>query len=146
MTFSILRGTSTVIQAHGFVTFLGIDYDKKKASQISNDRIIVTKFMMKKDIFVAEDLLLHGIGDEAIFVTQIMKHNENSTFSDINGISKKPTCVVVCVGIPFIFFFEARHSLLFNPPRLAPLLPSLSAWCTTYLKIYCRIAHTNKFH
>ena len=106
MTFSILHGTCTVIQAHGFVTFLGIDYDKKKkASQISNDRIIVTKFMMKKDIFVAEDLLLHGIGDEAIFVTQasqIMKHNENSTFSDINGISQKPTCVVVCVGIPFI--------------------------------------------
>jgi len=35
--------------------------------------------MTKKDVFVAEDLLLHGIGDEAIFVTQasqIMKYNK----------------------------------------------------------------------
>ena len=54
--------------------------------------------MTKKYIFVAEDLLLHGIGDEPFFVTQmsqIMKHNENSTFSDINGMSQKPICVVV---------------------------------------------------
>ena len=67
-------------------------------SQISDDRIIIIKFMTKKDVFVAEGLLLHGIGDEAIFVTQasqIMKHNENSIFSDINGTSQKPTCVVV---------------------------------------------------
>ena len=26
--------------------------------------------MTKKVVFIAEDLLLHGIGDEAIFVTQ----------------------------------------------------------------------------
>jgi hypothetical protein len=29
MTFSILRGIYIVIQAHSFVTFLGINYDKK---------------------------------------------------------------------------------------------------------------------
>jgi len=29
MMFSILRGTYTVIQAYGFVTFFGIGYDKK---------------------------------------------------------------------------------------------------------------------
>ena len=43
--------------------------------------------MTKKYVFVAEDLLLHGIGDEPIFVTQmsqIMKDDENITFSDIN--------------------------------------------------------------
>ena len=54
--------------------------------------------MTKKYIFVAEDLLLYGIGDELFFVTQmsqIMKRNENSTFSDINGMSHKPICVVV---------------------------------------------------
>ena len=42
-------------------------------------------FFTKKDVFVAEDLLLHGIGDELIFVTQmsqIMKDDENTTFSD----------------------------------------------------------------
>ena len=67
-------------------------------SQISDDRIIVIKFITKKDVFFVEDLLLHGIGDESIFVTQtshIMKHNENSTFNDINRTSQKPTCVVV---------------------------------------------------
>jgi len=91
--FSILHGTCTVIQAHSFVTFFGIDYDKKLASQISDDRIIVIKSMTKKAVFIAEDLLLHGIGDEAIFVTQasqIMKHNGNSTFSDINGSHRSP--------------------------------------------------------
>ena len=46
--FSILHGTCTVIQAYSFVTFLGIDYDKKWASQISDDRIIIIKFMTKK--------------------------------------------------------------------------------------------------
>ena len=49
--------------------------------------------MTKKTVFITEDLLLHGIGDEAIFVTQasqIMKHNENSTFSDINGSHRSP--------------------------------------------------------
>ena len=54
--------------------------------------------MTKKDVFVVEDFLLHGIGDEVIFVTQasqIIKYNENSTFSDINGTLQKPTCVVV---------------------------------------------------
>ena len=54
--------------------------------------------MTKKYVFVAEDLLLHGIGDESIFVTQashIMKHDENPTFSDINGMSQKLICVVV---------------------------------------------------
>ena len=66
--------------------------------KINDDRIIVIKFMTKKDVFVAEGLLLHGIGDETIFVmqaSQIMKHNENSTFSDINGMSQKLTCVLV---------------------------------------------------
>ena len=48
MTFSILRGTYTIIEAHNFVTFIGIDYDEKLASQISDDRIIVTRFMTKK--------------------------------------------------------------------------------------------------
>ena len=69
--------------------------------QINDDRIIVIGFMTKKYVFVVEDLLLHGIGDEAIFVTQasqIMKYNENSTFSDINGTSQKPTCVVVSMA------------------------------------------------
>ena len=73
-----------------FVTFLGINYDEKWASQISDDRIIIIKFMTKKYVFVAEDLLLHGIGDEPIFVTQmsqIMKDDENTTFSDINEMS-----------------------------------------------------------
>ena len=98
MTFSILRGIFTVIQPHNFVMFIGIDYDDKWASQISDDRIIVIRFMTKKYIFVAEDLLWHGIGDELIFVTQvsqIMKDDENTTFSDINGTSQKPICVVV---------------------------------------------------
>ena len=56
-TFSILRGTCTVIQAYNFVMFLGIDYDEKCASQISDDRIIVIRFMTKKYVFVVEDLL-----------------------------------------------------------------------------------------
>ena len=97
-TFSILRGTCIVIQAHNFVTFLSIDYDKKCASQISDDGIIIIRFMTKKYVFVAEDLLLHGIGDELIFVTQmsqIMKDDENTAFSDINKMSQKPICVVV---------------------------------------------------
>ena len=54
--------------------------------------------MTKKYVFVAEDLLLHGIGDEPIFVTQmsqIVKYNENIIFSDINGMSQKLICVVV---------------------------------------------------
>ena len=54
--------------------------------------------MTKKYVFVAEDLLLHGIGDELIFVTQmsqIMKDDENTAFSDINKMSQKPICVVV---------------------------------------------------
>ena len=57
--------------------------------------------MTKKDVFVAEDFLLHGIGNEVIFVTQasqIMKYKENRTFSDINEISQKPTCVVVATS------------------------------------------------
>ena len=40
---------------------------QKWASQISDDRIIVTRFMTKKYIFVAEDLLWHGIGDKTNF-------------------------------------------------------------------------------
>ena len=52
MTFSIQRGTCTVIQAHGFVMFFYIDYDKKLASQISDNRIIVIRFMTKKHVFV----------------------------------------------------------------------------------------------
>jgi len=55
---------------------------QKWASQISDDRIIVTRFMTKKYIFVAEDLLWHGIGNEPIFVmqtSQIIKHDENMT-------------------------------------------------------------------
>ena len=39
---------------------------------------------------VTEHLLLHGMGDEPIFVeqmSQIVKHNENIIFSDINGMS-----------------------------------------------------------
>ena len=73
-----------------FVTLLGIEYDKKWVSQISDDRIIVIRFMTKKYVFIAEDLLWHGIGDEPIFVTQvsqIMKDDENTTFSDINQTS-----------------------------------------------------------
>ena len=49
-------------------------------------------------MFVTEDLLLHGIGDEGIFViqgSQIMKHDENTTFNDIIRMSRKPICVVV---------------------------------------------------
>ena len=83
---------------HTFVTFLGIDYDEKWASQISDGRIIIIKFMTKKYVFVAEDLLWHSIGDEPIFVTQmsqIMKDGENTTFSDINETSQKPICIVV---------------------------------------------------
>ena len=97
-TFSILHGVCTVIKVHNFVTLLGIDYDKKWASQISDNRVIVIRFMMTKYIFVAEDLLWHGIGDEPIFVTQlsqIMKDDKNITFNDINEISQKPICVVV---------------------------------------------------
>ena len=93
MTFSILCGTCTAIQAHNFVTFLDIDYDEKSASQISDGRIIVIRFMMKKYVFVAKDFLWHGIGDELIFVTQmsqIRKDDENTTFS-----SQKPIYVVV---------------------------------------------------
>jgi hypothetical protein len=54
--------------------------------------------MMKKYIFVVEDLLCHGIGDEPIFFTQmsqIMTDDKNATFSDINEMSQKPICVVV---------------------------------------------------
>jgi len=54
--------------------------------------------MTKKYVFVAEDFLWHGIGDEPIFVTQasqIMKDDENTTFSDINETSQKPIYVVV---------------------------------------------------
>ena len=53
--------------------------------------------MTKKYVFVAEDLLWHGIGDELIFVTQmsqIMIDDENTTFNDINETSQKPICVV----------------------------------------------------
>ena len=67
-------------------------------SQISDDRIIVIRFTTKKYVFVVEDLLLYGIGDELIFVTQmsqIMKDDENTAFSDINKMSQKPICVVV---------------------------------------------------
>ena len=56
--------------------------------------------MTKKYVFVVEDLLWHGIGDESIFVTQmsqILKDDENTTFSDINETSQKPICVVVVV-------------------------------------------------
>ena len=54
--------------------------------------------MTKKLVFVAEDLLWHGIGDEPIFVTQmsqIIKYDENTAFSDINETSQKLICVVV---------------------------------------------------
>ena len=54
--------------------------------------------MKKKYVFIAKDLLLHGICDEPIYVTQvsqIMKDNENTTFSDINETSQKPIFVVV---------------------------------------------------
>ena len=54
MTFSILCGTCTIIQAYNFVTFLGIDYDE---NEIYDDRIIVIRFMAKKYVFVAEDFL-----------------------------------------------------------------------------------------
>ena len=57
-------------------------------SQISDDRIIVIRFMVNAD--VTEHLLLHGMGDEPIFVeqmSQVVKHNENIIFSDINGTS-----------------------------------------------------------
>ena len=50
------------------------------------------------NVDVTEHLLLHGIGDEPIFVTQmsqIVKHNENTIFSDINETSQKPICIVV---------------------------------------------------
>ena len=56
--------------------------------------------MTKKYIFITKDLLLHGIGDEPIFVTQVsqnMKGDENTTFSDINDTSQKPICVVVMI-------------------------------------------------
>ena len=71
---------------------------KNVLSQISDDGIIVIRFMTKKYVFVVEVLLLHGIGDELIFVTQIsqiMKDDENTTFSDINETSQKPICVAV---------------------------------------------------
>ena len=100
VTFFVLCGTCTVIQKDSFVTFLGVNYDENWASKISDDRIIVIRFMTKKYVFIAEDLLWHGIGDEPIFVTQasqIMKDNENTTFSDINETSQKPICVVVTV-------------------------------------------------
>jgi len=32
--FSVLRGTYTVIQAHGFVTFFGIGYDKNERHKL----------------------------------------------------------------------------------------------------------------
>jgi len=54
--------------------------------------------MTKKYIFIAEDFLWHGIGDEPIFITQmsqIMKDDENTTFSDIYETSQKLICVVV---------------------------------------------------
>ena len=56
--------------------------------------------MTKKYVLIAEHLLLHGIGYEPIFITQmsqIMKRNKNTTFSDINGTSQKSICVVVDV-------------------------------------------------
>ena len=98
MTFFVLRGTCTVIQEDSFVTFLGVNYDENWASQISDDRIIIIRFTTKKYVFVAEDFLWHGIGDEPIFVmqaSQIMKDDENTTFSDINETSQKPIYVVV---------------------------------------------------
>ena len=61
----------TVIQAYCFVTFLSIGYDEKWALQVSDDRIIVIRFMTKKYVFVAEDLLWYGIDDEPIFVMQM---------------------------------------------------------------------------
>ena len=54
--------------------------------------------MTKKYVFVVEDFLWYGIGDELIFVTQmsqIMIDDENTTFSDINETSQKPICIVV---------------------------------------------------
>ena len=85
-----------------FCDVFSIDYDEKWVSRISDDRVIIIKFMMKKYVFVAKDLLWHGIGDELIFVTQasqIMKDDENTTFSDINKMSQKLICVVVCVEV-----------------------------------------------
>ena len=34
MTFSILRGTCTVIQAYNFVNFFGIDYDENERHKL----------------------------------------------------------------------------------------------------------------
>ena len=75
--------------------------------------------MTKKDVFVAEDLLLHGIGDEAIFVTQasqIMKYNKNSTFNDINRTSQKPTLLHIVLLASFcsaLFLLVSINLLLF---------------------------------
>ena len=53
--------------------------------------------MTEKNVFVAEDLSLHGIGDESISVTQtsqIVKHSENTTFSDKWNVTEAHMCLV----------------------------------------------------
>ena len=80
-----------------------------RASQISDEWIIIIRFVMKKYIFVAEDLLWYGIGDKPIFVTQIsqiMKDDENTAFSDINKMSQKPICVVVVQWATILFHIQ----------------------------------------
>ena len=53
---------------HTFCDVFCIDYDENWVSQISDNRIIVIRFMKKEYVFVVEYFLLHGIGDEPIFV------------------------------------------------------------------------------
>jgi len=65
--------------------------------------------MTKKYVFVVEDFLWYGIGDELIFVTQmsqIMKDDENTAFSDINKMSQKPICVVVVQWATILFHIQ----------------------------------------
>jgi hypothetical protein len=62
---------------------------------------------MKKFVFITKYLLLKGIGDERIFITQasqITNHNEKTSFSDISETSQKATYVVV----PF-WAWHKRH-------------------------------------
>jgi hypothetical protein len=73
--------------------------------------------MMKKWSFVIEYLLLQGIDNKRIFimqVSQIMKHKKITTFCNIDGMSQKPTCVVV--------FSKTAKSLVVSLPESLSLI------------------------
>jgi len=57
VTFSVLGGTCVVSHGIDSVMFFGLVNDEKQASQISDTVMIVTKFVIKKYVFVTVYIL-----------------------------------------------------------------------------------------